>query len=249
MIPHENLWFDTWLTRYFLGVVDYFVVMSKSVESDLLKLYPGALHRYSPHPIYDIFGDHMDKADARRCLGITANKVILYFGYIRRYKGLDILIEATGRMKRQMEDFVVLAVGECYNNENIYRNAVQEKNLSDVFDLRMNFIPDKAVATYFSAADIVGLPYKSATQSGIVPIAYHFNKPVLVTDVGGLPEIISHGQVGYVVEANNPKAVADALVDFFENDRSELMVNNVLEYKHRFTWDNFVDTIDELVGA
>jgi len=244
IIPHETHWYDILVTRYFFNVVDYFIVMSRSVENDLLTLYPNAKNRYAPHPIYNIFGKLIDKVRAKKALGLTAQKVILYFGYIRHYKGLDLLIEATAKLKNQLDDFVVLAVGECYENEQRYMNSIQKHNVSEVFDLRMQFVPGPDVATYFSAADIVALPYKSATQSGIVNIAYHFNKPVLVTNVGGLPEIVPDGEVGYVVEANNPSAIADGIIDFYKNNRSEFMIKNVMKHKKQFSWDEFARTIE-----
>jgi len=244
IIPHEPHWYDTLLTQYFFNEVNCFIVMAKSVEKNLLELYPEANYKYSPHPVYDIFGETINKTSARQALGITAQKVILYFGYIRRYKGVDLLIEATVKLKDRLENFMVIAVGDCYKDKQRYINLVEKNGLSDLFDLRMQFVPDSDVALYFSAADIVTLPYKTATQSGIVNIAYHFNKPVVVTDVGGLAEIVPHREVGYVVEAENPNAIAEAIFDFFENDRSEFMVNNVAEHKKKFSWNTFTKTIE-----
>lgn len=244
IIPHETHWYDKILTRYFFNVVDYFVVMSKSVGNDLLKLYPDATYVYSPHPIYDIFGNLKNTDKARQELGITAQNVILFFGYIRQYKGLDLLIQAAEKLKNRLDDFMVLVVGECYENEDHYKNLVKKLDVADVVDLRMQFIPDRDVAAYFSATDIVALPYRSATQSGIVNIAYHFNKPVIVTNVGGLSEIVQDKKVGYVVEAENPDSICDSIVDFFKNNRSEFMVNNVIEHKKIFSWDSFKKTLE-----
>ncbi|NOX48738.1 MAG: glycosyltransferase [Chlorobi bacterium] len=247
VIPHENRPFDNKLTRYFFNHVDHFIVMSEVVKKDLLSLYPRAHYSYAPHPVYNIFGDSIDTNKAREILGIKSEKVILYFGLIRKYKGLDLLIKAASVLRNKLENFTILIAGECYEDPGKYQALVKENELETVVDLKLQFIPDKEVAVYFSAADIVVLPYRSATQSGIVQIAYHFDRPVIVTNVGGLPEIVPQGDVGYVVEVNDPEAIADALTDFYRNNRYHQMVEKVREYKKRFSWEEFVKKIEELV--
>ncbi len=247
VIPHENRPFDDKLTRYFFDHVDHFIVMSEVVKEDLLSLYPRAHYTYSPHPVYNIFGDSIDMNKARKILGIESERVILYFGLIRKYKGLDLLIRAASVLKNKLENFTILIAGECYEDAGKYQALVKENKLETIVNLKLQFIPDKDVAVYFSAADIVVLPYRSATQSGIVQIAYHFNRPVVVTNVGGLPEIVPYGDVGYVVEVDNPKAIAAALLDFYQNNRYNRMVEKVREYKKYFSWEEFVKKIETLV--
>ena len=247
IIPHERRLFDTFLTRYFLTKVDRFIVLSKSVERDLIYLNPSAIYRYSPHPIYNIFGDALDKMEARQKLGISSEKVILYFGLIREYKGLDILINAAGELKNHLENFKVLVVGECYENPEKYENLVKQNNVENIVELKLEFVPDEEVASYFSAADVVALPYRSATQSGIVQIAYHFNRPVIVSNVGGLPEIVPDGEVGYVVEPI-PIEFSRAIREFYEYKKEAEFSANIAMYKKRFSWDNMINTIEELIA-
>lgn len=248
IVPHEPQPWDRFLTRYFLGQADYFIVMSRSVEQDLLTLYPQAVYRYSPHPVYDIFGPGLEKTEARRRLGLKSRRVILYFGLIRPYKGLDILIRAARQLQTLQEDFTILVVGECYQDPEGYRQLARENGVEDVFDWRLEFVPDDEVGLYFSAADVVALPYKTATQSGIVQIAYHFNRPVIVTRVGGLPEIVADGEVGYVVPPES-SALAEALGRFFREDRFEEFSANIAGYKDRFSWSRMITTIEELAAV
>jgi glycosyltransferase involved in cell wall biosynthesis len=246
VIPHEKRPFDLQLTRYFFDVVDHFIVMSQAVERDLIKLYPQASYRYTPHPVYNLFGTPLKQEVAREQLGIKTGKVILFFGLIRAYKGLDILLKTTAELKGRLEDFTVVVAGECYENPEVYTSLVSSLSIGDVCDLRMRFIPNEEVKTYFSAADVVVLPYKSATQSGIVPIAYHFNCPVIVSNVGGLPEIVLHGEVGYVVKPS----VADfrhAILQFYSEGKSKSFREEIKRYKKRFSWEAMVATIEEVV--
>lgn len=246
IVPHEKGRIDESLTRYFFNKVDFFMVMSKAVENDLVNLIPSAIYKYSPHPLYDRFGPILNKHEARKTLGIQEKNFILYFGLIRPYKGLDILIEASRYLKRQLEDVKIIAVGECYENENKYRKLVRQNGVDSYFDLRFEYVPEVDVATYFSAADLVVLPYKSATQSGIVPIAYHFDTPVVVTNVGGLPEIVPDGKAGYVVKGD-PESVAGAIIRFFTNNKSAEFSAFIREYKKCFSWDIFAANLETLV--
>jgi glycosyltransferase involved in cell wall biosynthesis len=247
IIPHENRAFDRILTKYFFNAVDRFIVMSEAVKEDLLSLMPDPVVVHTPHPLYDIFGPSVNKTAARQRLRLQADKVILYFGYIRRYKGLDLLIEATSLLKNRLGDFIVLAVGESYENPQRYYELIEKEELGNWFDLRLEFVADNQVADYFCAADVVVLPYRSATQSGIVPIAYHFDRPVIVTNVGGLPEITPDGMTGLVVEPN-PEAIAAGIVRFYKENLANRFQSNISSYKNRFTWENFTSQIEALVS-
>lgn len=245
IVPHEQRPLDLKLTRYFFDKVDRFVVMSKVVEHDLLALYPHAVYRYSPHPVYDIFGAPLSKERARKSLGLEKEKIILYFGLIRQYKGLDILIRAARILKKSLHDFRILAVGECYDNLADYERLIVNLDVADVVDLRPRFIPDDEVRLYFSAADVIALPYRAATQSGIVPIAYHFNRPVVVSNVGGLPEIVSDNEVGFVVPPN-PESIAAAIERFYSEGREGAFSKNIETFKEKFSWSRFVQTVEDL---
>lgn len=246
IIPHENRLFDNSLTKYFFKFIDYFIVMSKSVKNDLLYLFPNAKYKYTPHPLYDIFGNEDNKDKSREYLGIQEDKVVLFFGLIRPYKGLDLLIQAAKILKLQLNDFKILAVGDCYERPEPYSDIIYANNLSDIFDLRFEFIPNEKVSLYFSAADIIVLPYKSATQSGIVPIAYHFNKPVIVTNVGGLSEIVEEGKTGYVVEPDSSD-IAEGIVKYYNQVDEINFKENIKLYNKNFTWDKFIEVIERII--
>jgi glycosyltransferase involved in cell wall biosynthesis len=203
----------------------------------------GGAIRYNPHPIYDIYGKPLEKTAARQKLNLPPEApVALFFGLIRKYKGLDLLLEALA----QAPDIHALIAGECYDDWGFYQKIIEENGLAERVHLHLNFIPTEQVRVFFSAADLVVQPYRSATQSGISQIAYHFEKPMIVTNVGGLPEIVSEGVSGYVVPPE-PTAIAAAMRDFFENDRAAAMQVGVREEKKRFSWENLVAQLTSFV--
>ncbi|MFQ6612202.1 MAG: glycosyltransferase [Fidelibacterota bacterium] len=234
------------MTRFFLNRVDHFIIMSKSVQGDLLALFPDAHFDLIPHPLFELFGQPLPKKDARKSLGLKEKRIILYFGFIRPYKGVDILIQATKILKDKLDDFRVLVIGECYENASDYQKLVMDASVEDVLNMNMDFVPNQKVAQYFSAADLVVLPYKSATQSGVVPIAFHFNKPVVVTNVGGLPEIVPNGKAGYVVEGTAEK-ISEAVIRFFNENKTAAFSHYIQSYKQRFSWDSFTEKLEMLV--
>ena len=248
IIPHEERLLDTRLTKRFFGFIDSFIVLSKKVENELLSFVPEAKYKYSPHPIYSIFNNTLSKEQAKAELKIATKKVLLFFGLIREYKGLDILINAMEKIKTELEDYTLLIVGECYENENKYTDLIKKAGITDNVKCHYSFIPDNEVGKYFSAADVVVLPYKTASQSGIVQIAYHFDTPVIVSNVGGLPEIVDEGKTGYCVEPNS-NAFAKAIKAFYENDNISEMNSNISEYKSQFSWDAMVKAIEKLVNV
>ena len=248
IIPHEERLLDTRLTKIFFGFIDSFIVLSKKVENELLSFIPEAKYKYSPHPIYSIFNNTLSKEQAKAELKLATKKVLLFFGLIREYKGLDILINAMEKIKTELEDYTLLIVGECYENENKYTELIKKAGITDNVKCHYSFIPDNEVGKYFSAADVVVLPYKTASQSGIVQIAYHFDTPVIVSNVGGLPEIVDEGKTGYCVEPNS-NAFAKAIKAFYENDNISEMNSNISEYKSQFSWDAMVKAIEKLVNV
>jgi len=248
IIPHEERLLDTRLTKRFFGFIDSFIVLSKKVENELLSFVPEAKYKYSPHPIYSIFNNTLSKEQAKAELKLATKKVLLFFGLIREYKGLDILINAMEKIKTELEDYTLLIVGECYENENKYTELIKKAGITDNVKCHYSFIPDNEVGKYFSAADVVVLPYKTASQSGIVQIAYHFDTPVIVSNVGGLPEIVDEGKTGYCVEPS-PNAFAKAIKAFYEKDNISEMNSNISDYKSQFSWDNMVKAIEKLVNV
>ncbi|MBN4080967.1 glycosyltransferase [Caldithrix abyssi] len=246
--PHEPRALDSLMTAKFFSFCDGFIVMSQTVEDDLLRIEPNAKYRKIPHPIYDIFGESLDQQKAKKLLGISDEKIILNFGLIRDYKGLDILIESAKYLKKKMNNFKILVVGECYGEENDYLQLAEDNKVSDVIDFRFEFVPNEKVNQYFCAADLVVLPYKSATQSGIVPIAYHFNKPVIVTHVGGLPEIIEEGKTGFIC---NPQAedIAEGVLKYFNSDHVDTFSEFISNYKKQFSWKNYANILLELAQS
>lgn len=241
IIPHEKRIGDKLFSSYFVKPVDRFVVMSRSVKEDLKSfIKPDKPVEYVPHPVYDNYGELLDKKTAREFLKLDADeKYILFFGFIRKYKGLDLLYKAMGDPRIKSKKIRLIVAGEYYVDKDYYADIIAEKGISDCLELHTDFIPNDAVKYYFCAADLVVQPYKTATQSGISQLAYHFEKPMLVTNVGGLPEIVNHGEAGYVVGVNEHE-IADAILDFYNEDREADFVEQVKENKKRFSWANLI---------
>ncbi len=248
IIPHEQRALDQQLSTRFFNYIDSFIVLSKKVEEELLSILPDANYKYSPHPIYSIFMEAPAQDEAKKQLNISAKNVLMFFGLIREYKGLDILIKAVGKLKDELDDFILLIVGECYEDEQKYVELIQQCGLVDDVQTHFSFVPDEEVGKFFAATDVVVLPYKTASQSGIVQIAYHYDTPVIVSNVGGLPEIVDEGKTGFCVEPN-PGSFADAIRSFYSIEDKESFRSNIAEYKKRFSWDAMVKTVEELSHA
>ena len=239
LVPHEPHFWDKWLTRFFVHSVDDFVVMSQQVREEIMAFCPDKKVGYSPHPVYDIYGKKIDRGEAAKVLGLDGStRWTLFFGLVRAYKGLDWLLEAWAILKGRgaTEGKKVLVAGEFYEDEEKYRNMVLRLGLTDDVVIHNRFIPDDLVAAYFSLADVAVLPYKSATQSGITQIAYHFELSMIVTDVGGLAEIVPDGKVGYVA-APDPQSVADAMERFYREGPTDRFAEGLREEKARFSWE------------
>ena len=246
IIPHERRFGDLLLTNYFVRSADGFVTLSRKVMEDLHQLRPSIPTKYTPHPIYDNFGEAVSREEAMKQLDIDPGfRYLLFFGFIREYKGLDWLLTAFADPRLRKFRIKLLVAGEYYTSPQKYDQIIRENQLEDQVILHTHFIGDSLVPFYFSAADLIVQPYKSATQSGVTQVAYHFEKPILVTDVGGLGEIVPNGKVGYTVSPE-PVAIADAILDFFENKRSEEFVQCIKKEKGRFSWEKIVETFDQL---
>ena len=249
VIPHEHRPGDRFLTRFAFKRGDVFIVQSDQVERDLLSLLPRARCRKVPHPVYEIFGETIPKAEARTRLGIPVNKpVILFFGYIRPYKGLMTLLDALPHVAASL-DLTTLIVGEFYEDPAPYRDRIAALGLGGRLKLAAEYVPNEEVSMYFSAADLLVLPYRSATQSGIIQIAYNFDRPVIATNVGGLPEVVIHGRTGLIVPPDDPVALARAVEEFFRSGKMDEFTKNVREEKKKYSWDRLVEAIEDLIGS
>jgi len=247
IIPHEQRIGDKLLIRYFLKSVDACLTMSKSVLNDLKILSPQMPALYTPHPLYDNYGTHQSKKEARRLLNINEqDRVVLFFGFIRQYKGLDILLEALADSRIRELGVKLLLAGEFYGDPAPYMDLIKRYKLEEFIFMHTDFIPNQEVGRYFSAADCVVLPYRGATQSGITQVAYHFDLPMIVSNVGGLPELVQNGYVGYVVEPNALQ-IADGIVSFYHHDKEEQFRTNIIDEKKKYSWDTFGSEILRLV--
>lgn len=244
IIPHEKRPGDKMLTRYFLHACDAFIAMSKPVKEDLNKLVqkPTLL---IPHPLYDQFGEKTDQRAALRKLRLPeAGKWLLFFGFIRRYKGLDLLLEAMSDPRIQQQQIRLLVAGEFYEKEAPYQQLIEKYKLQSSVYLHQHFIPDEEVKYYFSAADAVVLPYRTATQSGIAPMAYHFEKPMIVTNTGGLPDTIHHGETGLLCSPE-PASLAEAILAFYEIGEAAFLPY-LQAQKRIYSWRNMAGGILKL---
>ena len=246
ILPHEYTQLGSFLTRYLFRRLDGHLVQSGQTEKELHEIVEKPIYEKRFHPLYTAFTDKMDKNEARTKLGLTDKYVILFFGIIRQYKGFDILLRAVALLKDKTRDFHVLAAGECYENPEKYSALIKELGISDLITWHDRYIPDDEVATYFSVADVAALPYRSASQSGITQIAYYYDLPVIVTRVGGLPEIVDEGKSGFIVAPENPDKLAEILAKSLGTQRLNRMVRYIQSYKQRFSWDYFVDGIEKL---
>ena len=253
VIPHEKHFYDATLVRYFINSVDGFVAMSESVRQDCLKFLPSERHScvlLSPHPLYDNFGASVNRDEACRMLDLPADKtLLLFFGFIRDYKGLDLLLKAYAKALVGHPDLRLVVAGEFYNNAQQYKDLEQALGLAGKVIWRSDFIPDDTVRIYFSASDLVVQPYKSATQSGVTQIAYHFEKPMLVTDVGGLAEIVPDGRVGYVCRVDEDD-IAAAIGRFAGMDtaqREAAFAGNIKAEKRKYAWSTMTDAIRQTI--
>ncbi|TXK48601.1 glycosyltransferase [Pontibacter qinzhouensis] len=250
VVPHEKRFGDVPFTKYFLSACHGFVSLSKAVLQDLQLFEPGKPSIYLPHPLYDNFGQPVSKAEACAALGLApATPYLLFFGFIRAYKGLDLLLRAMAEEPlRQLPELKLIIAGEFYEDAAPYQELIAELELEERLVLRTDFILNAKVRYYFCAADLVVQPYKHATQSGVTQVAYHFDKPMVVTNVGGLAELVPDGEVGHVVEPE-PTAIANAIAEFYGQNQGEAFSRNIQSYKARFSWSNFVQQVHALADT
>ena len=249
VIPHEKRIGDTLLTRYFVKSCDAFLSLSASVLDDLSKFTNTTYKKFIPHPIYNVFGDKITKAKALENLGLNSeDKHLLFFGFVRKYKGLDLMLKAMGDSRIKAMGIKLIIAGEFYDDKTEYTDMITNLGIEDKIIMKSDFIPAEKVKNYFCAADMITQTYRTATQSGVTQIAYSFDRPMLVTDVGGLAEIVPNNKVGYVT-SQNPTEIADAIIDFYTNNKEEYFSDNTSMEKKRFSWEFFVEGLVELMNS
>ena len=249
IIPHEKRIGDTLFTRYFVKSCDAFLSLSASVLDDLSTFTDSTFKKFIPHPIYDVFGDAISKEKALDNLGLNPlGKYLLFFGFVRKYKGLDLMLQAMSDTRIMDLGIKLIIAGEFYDDKTEYTDMIHDLGIVKNIIMKSDFIPADKVKDYFCAADMITQTYRTATQSGVTQIAYSFNRPMLVTDVGGLAEIVPNNKVGYVT-SQNPTEIADAIIDFYKNNKEEeFSINTSLE-KKRFSWKFFVEGLEKLMNS
>ncbi|MGZ3924990.1 MAG: glycosyltransferase [Flavisolibacter sp.] len=247
VIPHEKRAGDLSFTRYFIKAPDAFVTMSEKVFADLRK-FTNKPAELVQHPLYDNFGEAVSKEEARRFVGLKGeDKIVLFFGFIRQYKGLDLLLNAMADERIKAENIKLLVAGEFYEDEKPYMQIIEEYHLQDRLILKTNFIPDSQVRYYLCSGDCVIQPYKNATQSGVTPLAYHFEKPMIVTNVGGLPSLVPDGKVGLVCEPT-PGSIASSILKFYQLGE-QYFIPHLRSEKEKYSWSKLTNAIFKLANV
>jgi len=242
VIPHEHRPGDMAFTKYFLKSADAFLAMSKDVLKDL-KQFTDKPSVFSPHPVYDNYGNAIGREEACKKLGLNpTDKYILFFGFIRKYKGLDLLLDAMKDERIKQAGIKLIVAGEFYGDGDSYLQQIQQNGIGDSVKLFTSFIPNDEIKYYFSATDLVVQPYRTATQSGITQVAYHFEKPMVVTNVGGLAEVVPDGKVGFVT-APDPTEIATAIIRFFQPDSLPNLQQNIAAEKQKYSWDTLLTNL------
>ena len=245
IIPHEKRPGDVPFTRYFVKPVDAFITMSEKVLADLPTFTGNKPAKFVAHPLYDNFGEKISKEEARRYLGVgSGEKILLFFGFIRKYKGLDILFDAMSMLNDK--PYKLLVAGEFYEDKKQYDDQIEALGIKDQLILKTDFIPDSEVKYYLCAADVVVQPYRNATQSGVTPLAYHFEVPMIVTNVGGLPSLVPEGKVGLIAEPG-AASIAQKIKEYFDKGSGSFLPY-LVEEKKKYSWQKMTEAIIEIAG-
>jgi glycosyltransferase involved in cell wall biosynthesis len=243
VVAHESGRIDRVLTKRVLRTGDFFVVHSEEERQRLLGMFPAATVRRNPHPTYEVFNYRSVASEpVRKEYGLKGN-VILFFGFVREYKGLRYLIEAMPQVRKEVEA-TLLVVGEFWKDKGKYLRLIKERNLESAIVVVDRYVPNEEIGRYFSVADLVVQPYLSATGSGVIQTAFGFNKPVVATRVGSLPEMVTEGKTGFLVPPRNPDELARAVVRFFRENKAGAFREHIERERHRFSWERMVETIE-----
>ncbi len=240
LIPHEKRPGDDLQRRFLFRYCNMAVTQSGTVERALAKMFPAIPQVMLPHPMYENFGEALPRQEARRRQGIPEGKILLFFGFVRAYKGLDRLLEAMPEIVARVPDARLLVVGEFFDDPGAYREIVVKSGMEEKVTFVDRYVPNEEVTEWFSAADLLVLPYRSATNSGIVQIAYNFATPVVVTDVGSLSEVVIDGRTGYVIADASPAVIADAVERAFEGETLKRFSGNIRVEREKYSWESFV---------
>ena len=248
VFPHERFPLDRFLSKITLKQGDYFITQSGMDTKNLLSIKKDANYIQAVHPTYNVFKfKNMSKLQARQLLHLSeTDKVLLFFGFVREYKGLKYLLKALPFLKTTLSDIKLLVVGDFGNDKKSYIDLINKLDVEDVLEIYDGYIPDKEVEKFFASCDLVVLPYESATQSGIVQIAYGFERPVIVTRVGGLPDVVIDDKTGYVVNPCNPQEIAKAVEKYFIENKERKFRDYIQEEKYKYSWDRMVEHIEKL---
>lgn len=244
IFPHEKRPGDTLFTKYFIKPVDGFITMSEKVLADLKEFVKDKPAQFVAHPLYDNFGEKIDKGEARNHLKIFGDvHIILFFGFIRKYKGLDILLNAFKILQQEygIGNLRLLIAGEFYEDEKNYQDLLNDPAIKNQLIVHTQFIADSEVKYYLCAADCVIQPYRSATQSGVTPLAYHFEVPMIVTNVGGLPSLVPNYKVGLIAEPN-PRSIAEKIVEYFSIGEAHFL-SYLRNEKKKYSWKVMTEAI------
>jgi glycosyltransferase involved in cell wall biosynthesis len=245
LIPHEKRPGDAVFTKYFMKPVDRFIAMSQDVLKDVRSLTTKPA-RFMVHPLYDNYGEAVSREQALKHLGLDpSDKYLLFFGFIRKYKGLDLLLQAISDPRIKALGLKLIVAGEFYGDQEYYEGLIKDLDLGDQIKLFTSFIPNNEVKYYFSAADLIVQPYRTATQSGITQIAYAFEKPMVVTNVGGLAEVVKHGETGFITEPD-PASITEAILKFFTTGSIPGLATNMQREKAKYTWPAFTAQLFDL---
>ncbi len=252
VIPHERRFGDVYFSRLALNSAQYYLALSKSEEQEMRTLFPRVAPeriQYSPHPVYDCYAPFTgDRAAAQKEIGVEAEHLLLFFGFVREYKGLDILLRALPEILKHDPELKLVVAGEYYEHRAKYDDLITSLGIADSVIIRDRYISGDGVGAYFAAADGVVLPYRSATQSGIVQVAYALDMPVITTNVGGLAEVVRDGLTGFIVPPEDPQAIAEAVRKFYHTGGRPAFVENVRREAQRYSWESLVETITKFVG-
>ena len=248
VFPHERFPLDRFLTKLVLRQGNCFVTQSKLDTENLLSIEKNAQYIEAVHPTYNVFKfENMSKKRAREILDISQEEsVLLFFGFVREYKGLKYLLKAMKLLKQSEKQFRLLVVGDFGDDRQDYMDLIKQCNIQDMIEIYDGYIPDREVEKYFAASDLVVLPYESATQSGIVQIAYGFEIPVVVTNVGGLPDVVQNNYTGYVVPPKSPEALAEKIEEFFSERKGNEFIKNIKQEAYKFSWEKMNENIEQL---
>ena len=246
ILPHEKTPMSGFFTSLLFKRLDGHLVQSSQTEKELKEVVPNPLYEKRLHPLYNTLPEKVERSEAKNKFGIKAEHIILYFGLIREYKGFDILLKALAHLIEKRTNIHLLAAGECYEEGEKYRQLIQDLGISEFVTWHDRYIPDENITDYFSAADVAALPYRSASQSGVTQIAYHYDLPVIVTRVGGLPDIVDEEKSGFIINPEDPNQLSDVLDKHLDGNKFELMGEYIKTFKLKFSWNNFVEGIETL---